>query len=77
MKIQTITNTYIQTYNTGQYSAEIECSVSKTMDPRGGNTITLTLGCNNIFGCDPGPRHATLSFNRYVDRVIREFEAAQ
>ncbi len=76
MKIQTITDTYIQTYNTGEYSAQIECAVSKTMDPAGGNTITLSVGCNNLFGCDPGTRHAELSFNRYVDGIISEFESA-
>ena len=75
MKIQTITDTFIQTYNTGEYSAQIECSVSKTMQPDGGNTITLSVGCNNLFGCDPGPRHAELSFNRYVDGVLRAFSS--
>lgn len=72
-KLQTVTNSYMQTFNTGQYSASLECSVNRNPLPSGGYTIEASFGCNNFLGCVPDGSHATLSFNNYVDGVMQEF----
>ena len=41
--------------------------------PSGGNVIELSVGCNNLFGCDPTPDRAELDFNQHVDGAIRAF----
>ena len=75
MKIQTMTDSYIQTYNgVGTDDADISCAVSKTPSPDGSYTISLAAGCGNMFGCVPSPYQALVDFNKAVNEAGKDFQ---
>ena len=67
MKIQTMTDSYIETYGSAGSTTNIACRVTKDPRPEGGYWIRAVAGCANPFGCNTDPRSAVLNFNRTVD----------
>jgi|SRR6185312_4578263 len=77
MKIQTMTDSYISTYNgVGDDDADISCSVSKDPMPAGGYQIAFSAGCGNMFGCVPSPWQAAVDFNKAVNAAGVAFASA-
>lgn len=66
MKIQNITDSYIETFNSVGGSPGLHCRVVKDPLPEGGYILTITTGCANMFGCVPDAWDAALNFNRAV-----------
>lgn len=64
MKIQNITDTYIETF--GSHTAALACRV--VGEPRGPDSwaIVMNASCGNIFGCVPDAWQSALRFNREV-----------
>lgn len=62
MKIQTVTNVLIETFNPPPYGTELAMRVTK--EPVGNGTYRLVLEawCNNMFSCLPNPREAKAGF---------------
>lgn len=62
MKIQTATDSLIQTYNSPEYSPMTACTVSKVAGPAGVFALTIRVGCANIFGCQPASKDLVIAF---------------
>ncbi len=76
MKIETYTDSFFQTFNSkDSASVSLACSVSKTPLPAGGDSIIATMGCNNVFGCEPDATKSMLRFNKYVESSLQQFPA--
>lgn len=73
MKIQTMTETYIETYNSPETSTDLACRVTIDPDPRGGYTLSIAVSCGNLFGCVPDAHKAALAFNDTVSGVAQQF----
>jgi hypothetical protein len=68
MKIQNITDGYIETY--GSTGTQLACRVTKDPMANGNWQLTVTTGCNNMFGCIPDAWQAALNFNEVVGAVM-------
>lgn len=66
MKIQNITDGYIETYNSTDGSTDIHCLVTKDPLPDNGYVLNVTIGCANVFGCVPNVSQAAFAFNSAV-----------
>ena len=75
MKIQTITDSYIETYGPAGSSTNVACRVTKDPRPAGGYWIRAVAACANPFGCNTDTRKAVLNFNRTVDAAGAPFRA--
>ncbi len=64
MKIQNITDGYIETFNS--VDVGLACRVTKDPLPDNGYVLTVTTGCGNIFGCFPDAWQAAFDFNYQV-----------
>lgn len=64
MKIQTMTDTYIETYNSTNTDAA--CRVTKDPRPEGGYTFHVAVSCGNMFGCVPSAVSVVGSFQSTV-----------
>lgn len=73
MKIQTITDSYISTYNATNGEPGLACDVTKEPVPSGGYAITIAVNCDNIFGCVPDRWSAILAFNKAVAAAGAQF----
>lgn len=73
MKIQTMTESYIETYNSPDSSPDIACRVTKDPDPSGGYSLSIAVSCSNLFGCVPDAHKAALAFNTEVKGVAEQF----
>jgi hypothetical protein len=73
MKIQSITDNFIQTYNSPESSVDLQCEVTKDPDPKGGYTLSIADGCANPFGCATDAHAAALDFNKQVSATIAQF----
>jgi hypothetical protein len=70
MKIQHITNDFIETYNpVGRNSAALAARVVKEPILEGGYRLVITTWCGNMFGCVPNASDAALQFDRTVNAV--------
>jgi len=69
-KIQTATSVLIETYNPGQYGAELAARVTKEPIGSGRYMLVVQTWCNNIFGCVTNPLDAALDFNAKVASVV-------
>jgi hypothetical protein len=69
MKIQIVTDTLIETYNSVGSSTDLAARVVKEPIGAGKYRIVITTGCANIFGCAPDAWAAALNFNRYVGSI--------
>jgi len=67
MKIQTITDGYIETYNSVGANTGLACRVTKDIEPDGVYAFVITTSCGNIFGCVPDSWQAAQSFNDTVN----------
>lgn len=69
MKIQTVTDVLIETYNPTGGDPSLGVRVVK--EPLGGGAyrLVVTLWCDNLFGCVPDPWQKALEFNRAVGAV--------
>ena len=65
-KIQSATDTLISTYNPTPNSPMTAYQVSKL--PKGDGTARIFIKpyCDNVFGCQPKPYEAVVSFKRFV-----------
>lgn len=70
MKIQNITDTYIETY--GSSTTALACRVMG--EPRGPDTWAMVIRttCGNIFGCVPDSWDSAIRFNREVGMAIAQ-----
>jgi hypothetical protein len=75
MRIQTITDSFIQTYNSTPDSPDIACQVTKDPRPDGSYVLNIAVSCDNIFGCVPKASDAELAFNRVVSAAGTRFGA--
>lgn len=66
MKIQHITDDFIETYNPTGGSPRIGVRVVKDPLPDGSHKISVRVWCDNIFGCNPDALGAAVHFNRTV-----------
>jgi hypothetical protein len=73
MKIQTMTDSYIETYNSIDSDPSLACRVTKDPDSSGGYSLSITVSCANMFGCVPDAHQAALSFNREVSATTQQF----
>lgn len=71
MKIQTMTDSYIETYNS--IDTSLACRVTKDPEPSGGYSLSIAVSCGNMFGCVPDAHDAALSFNREVSATAQQF----
>lgn len=74
MKIQNITDTYIETY--GSNSTALACRVMG--EPRGPGSWAMVIRttCGNIFGCVPDSWESAIRFNREVGLAIAQAEVS-
>lgn len=73
MKIQTITDSYIDTYNSVDGDAGLACTVTKDPMPKGGYSIAIAATCDNMFGCVPNQWSAIVAFNKTVNDAGEQF----
>lgn len=66
MKIQTLSDSIIQTYNSIDGNMALQCNVVKEPLPGNGYQITIATGCGNLFGCAVDPWSAAFDFNSTV-----------
>jgi hypothetical protein len=66
MKIQTMTNDYIETYNAVGGTTALHCRVTKDPLPDSGYVLTVGTNCDNLFGCFPDAWQAAENFNYVV-----------
>lgn len=69
MKIQILSDTIIETYNSPQASMNLACSVVKEPSGGGRYKILIRTGCSNIFGCSPDGWDAAINFNKYISSI--------
>jgi len=74
-KIQTITDSYIATYNPAPNSPLIACSVTRNPRPDGSYELHMRVWCDNIFGCQPKPFDAMAAFERSVNDTTAQFSS--
>lgn len=65
-KIDTATDTLISTHNPAEYDPRLAYQVSKMPSEDGSSRIYIKPYCNNIFGCQPEPYSAVVSFKTFV-----------
>ena len=75
MKIQTITDSYIETYNPPPNSPNIACSVTRNPRPDGSYEMHMRVWCDNLFGCIPKPFDAMAAFERSVNGTTSRFSS--
>ncbi len=75
MKIQTMTDGFIETYNSTDMS--LACRVSRDPRPAGGYLFRVAVSCGNIFGCQTPPMRAAQDFNDSVNAATQPFRGAQ
>lgn len=66
MKIQNITDSYIETYNPIDGNPGWACRVTKNPAPNNGYTFEIRIWCANMFGCVPNQAVGVVSFNKAV-----------
>lgn len=65
-KIETATDTLISTHNPAANSPNTAYQVTKLPNTDGTARIFIKPFCDNMFGCQPKPYEATVSFKRFV-----------
>ena len=73
MKIQTMTDSYIETYNSVGSDPTLACRVTKDPDAAGGYSLSISVSCANLFGCVPDAHKAALAFNTEVKAISDRF----
>lgn len=70
LKLQLITDDYLETYNPQPNYPEIAVRVQRQPLADGsGYAFPVTVWCDNIFGCVPNQWDAALSYNRTINAV--------
>jgi hypothetical protein len=64
MKIQTMTDSYLETF--GSVDTRLACRVTKDPMPDGRYVLTVATVCGNPFGCFPDTWQAAFNFNTLV-----------
>jgi hypothetical protein len=67
LKVQTVTNVMIQTYNPPPYGTETAALITKESTGNGAYRFGIRTWCNNMIQCFPGTWDAALDFNRFVN----------
>lgn len=65
-KIQTMTNEYMETFNSVGSSTELAVQVQKLAQADGSYKIAVKVWCDNIYGCRIPPLDAAIHFNQFV-----------
>lgn len=65
-KIQTASNSVIQTYGTSRNSPALAYVVIKEPGQYGTHNIKIAATCDNIFGCQPNALAAIANFKDYL-----------
>jgi hypothetical protein len=73
MKLQTVTDSLLQTYNSPPDSPQISCRVLKERGPTGRSAIRINVGCANIFGCVPSSVDSVLAFGSFVKAAMTPY----
>jgi uncharacterized protein YceK len=74
MKIQNISDGYIETY--GSSTTALACRVMGEPRPNGAWALVMRTTCGNMFGCSPDAQEAALQFNRHVQAAIDQSKAS-
>ncbi len=77
MKIQVMSDNYIETYGPAGSSTNVACRVSKDPRPAGGYWLRAQAACANPFACNRDVRAAVLTFNRTVAAAGAPFRTQQ
>jgi len=72
MKIQTMTDTFIETYNSTDTSTA--CRVTKDPRAAGGYAFNVAVSCGNMFGCVPDSVSQIRSFEATVNAAGEAFK---
>lgn len=73
MKLQTVTDSLLQTYNSPPDSPELSCRVLKEKGPGGRSAVRISVGCANIFGCVPDRVASVLAFGSFVKTAMAPY----
>jgi hypothetical protein len=70
MKLEHVTNDFMETYNPRKYSTNLAARVVKEpLSDGGGYRLVVSLWCNNLFSCVPDASVSALDFNKKVGAV--------
>lgn len=69
MKIQTLNDNLIQTYNSPPDSTKTACTVVKQTGTNRSFGLTARIGCSNLFGCFPKPKDMVVAFGNFVGKA--------
>lgn len=73
MKLQTVTDSLLETYNSPPDSPQISCRVLKEKGPGGRAAVRISVGCANIFGCVPNSVDSVLAFGSFVKAAMAPY----
>lgn len=73
MKLQTVTDSLLQTYNSPPDSPQLSCRVLKEKGPSGRSAVRISVGCANIFGCVPDRVASVLAFGSFVKAAMAPY----
>ena len=65
-RLQTVTDTVIETYGPEATRTGLAFRVTKVPDDKEGARIYALPACGNVFGCSPAPADAVVAFKRFV-----------
>lgn len=74
MKIQNITNDFIETYNPRKNDTKLGVRVVKEIQPDGKYSLSVDTWCSNVFGCRLNKYDATISFNSSVNAAVQNWK---
>ena len=74
MKIQTSTDSLIQTFNSPPNSPTTSCTVTKVQGPGHQQAFTVHVGCANIFGCVPNSKDMIIAFGTALKEAGAPFQ---
>lgn len=65
-KIQTVTDTIIETYRGGDGDTSLAFKVTRERHRDGSSQLFVTAYCNNMFGCHPHPLEGIAKIKAYI-----------
>lgn len=74
MKIQTVTDAMIQTFNSPPNSPSTACTVTRVPGPGQSAAFQINVGCANLFGCVPASKDQVIAFGADVKAAGAPYE---
>lgn len=74
MKIQTSSDSLIQTFNSLPDSPTTSCTVTKVQGPGHAQAFQIRVGCANIFGCVPSSKEMVIAFGTAIKAAGAPFQ---